>query len=119
MLSNWKGVWVKHTLARNFLPFGIFIPDEEPVSEEGVLWKRDGFMKHAPELWLLSKKLLQCITSAPKSSSQDMLLGFPSTHDDLQYSSLPTKELQAYEEFDDTSMNQLSHLLNSFAALKV
>jgi hypothetical protein len=118
MLSNWKMAWNNRALPRNTPSFGINAHDLGDPAHPSNDWKRDGFMKHAPEVWLLSKKLLWCIDLSKIQQMQRHTSGFDvmSPKDLLgDFAS----ESSSQELYDDTSMSQLSYLLNSFEAMKV
>jgi hypothetical protein len=118
MLSNWKTVWNNRALARNNPPFGIETHNLGFLVHCGNDWRRDGFMEHAPEVWLLSKKLLWCIESSKQHSMQKSLSGSEAISSKQSLGAIAFV-LPTQERYDDTSMNQLTQLLSSFESMKV
>jgi hypothetical protein len=117
MLLNWKAVWNSRALPRNSPPFGIHLHKLGPPERSCNDWRRDGFMEHAPEVWLLSKKLLWCIESSKLCLTQRSSSGFEVIPLNEMFGGI-TLELPEQEKYDDTSMSQLSHLLSSLEAMK-
>ncbi|KAF1990968.1 hypothetical protein K402DRAFT_323546 [Aulographum hederae CBS 113979] len=122
MLTNWKAVWNNRALPRNTPPFGLTSPDgvTGAIEHGPDDWRRDGYMKHAPEIWLLSKKLLWCIEASNKrpimqtgSSAFEVISPNGSLLGDV------ASELPAQEKFDDTRMSQLTHLLTSLETIQI
>lgn len=118
MLSNWKTVWNDRALARNTPPFGIETYDLSSPEHCRDDWRRDGFMKHAPEVWLLSKKLLGCIEWSKQHPIQTNI-DVPEDRWSRELIGNIAFEPPSPEEYDDTSMYQLTQLLSSFESMKV
>jgi hypothetical protein len=116
MLSNWKTVWNSRALPRNNPPFGIAAYEIGTGEDARNDWRRDGFFKFAPEVWLFSKKLWY-IESSKVRPMQRSLGGIEVTSPNEFLGDI-AHDLPEQDKYDDTSMIQLSLLLNSFEAMK-
>ncbi|OAL34340.1 hypothetical protein AYO20_06393 [Fonsecaea nubica] len=75
-------------------------------------WKRTGFMRKAPEYWLLAQVKLKRLSSAQRSlEAAESLSGINSWLCNVPGTILP--------RYDETSMEQLSDFISSFGAMRV
>ncbi|KIW18811.1 hypothetical protein PV08_03100 [Exophiala spinifera] len=115
-IANWRVVW---NLRRAHCSRGPTDLGRSPCSglsssvcDPNQVWKRIGFMREAPEYWLLARVKLERLSSTQRSlEAAEGLSGFNSRLCNMPGNILP--------KYDETSMEQLSEFIDSFAAMKV
>jgi hypothetical protein len=118
MIANWKTVWMSRNDSSAGYTSSDISTNSRPMNHAPNDWRRAGFMKHAPEVWLLSKRLLELIQSYERHQKQAAPLDFValSRHALLDGTNV---SLPAQEKYDDTSMSQFNNLLNAFESMSV
>ena len=84
----------------------------QSAPEANASWKRIGFMRNAPEYWLLARIILERLESTQQSlDAAESLSGQSGWRYNLTASVLP--------KYDETSMDQLNEFITSFQSLKM
>ncbi|KAJ5884876.1 Zinc finger C2H2 type domain containing protein [Penicillium taxi] len=92
-MDRWKVAWDTMQALRG--------PVEQP-GEKSILdgmWRRDGFMKCAPEYWLLGRVILEKIRSSPSTEGSGAM--------------------RMLDKYDQTDMGQVHHLIAQFNGMLI
>ena len=116
-LTNWKQVWLLHESSPENL--GADVLANEKASRGSLnpreMWKRVGFMRNAPEFWLLAKIVLERLESDHRQEEE--------TNSFVDSSGKRTDNLPlgspVLEKYDETSMGQVNHIITMFQRLGV
>jgi hypothetical protein len=105
-LANWKAIWLLRS--KTDIPgTELFSVDQITDMSPHDMWKRIGFMRNAPEFWLLAKIVLERLESARKTAEiADSVIGVDDRRGSLSQSVL--------DKYDETSMNQVNELIKDF-----
>lgn len=112
-ICNWRSIW-NMRLEDNFEDLcGIRnLLRAQSAPEANASWKRIGFMRNAPEYWLLARIILERLESTQQSlDAAESLSGQSGWRYNLTASVLP--------KYDETSMDQLNEFITSFQSLKM
>ncbi|KAI1618962.1 hypothetical protein EDD37DRAFT_606874 [Exophiala viscosa] len=112
-IINWKDIWRLRSV-NGFKDCHGHVHLEPSPSQLGrhEVWKRTGFMRRAPEYWLLAQAKLERLESSQRSlEAAESLSGR-----DNWLANVPGTVLSKY---DETSMEQLSEFISSFQAMRV
>lgn len=114
-LENWRLIW----LAR-----GASITPESHLAEESFktdgdvpmhnLWKRIGFMRHAPEFWLLAWVVLERVQHVQNRINNHHAPTSGTLHNSRTEAPFTTYLPSRY---DETDMSQVNHIIHDFKAL--
>jgi hypothetical protein len=118
-LRNWIAVWEQY-----FDSWSSSYPQDASLPLE-TMWKRMGFIRFAPEYWLLGILLTDRI-SATTTQAQDKIHdgvdanGTPLQNPAIAGSSVQAKPVEPIlEKYDQTSMRQVNDLITDFQRLHV
>lgn len=84
--------------------------DSADVPATGGMWKRSGFIRHAPEYCLLAKVILERVQTEQALPLTDRL-PVDSGHQGGQRPVL--------DKYDETSMSQINQLITSFQDMEI
>ena len=114
-LANWKEIWLLRDSSDG--PGTTIFADLEQGNNSSTreMWKRSGFMRNAPEFWLLAKIVLERLESTlDNEEAADDLLG---VSDGNRGSS--TLSSSVLDKYDETSMSQVNALITGFQKLNL
>ncbi|KAK4937633.1 hypothetical protein LTR10_021779 [Elasticomyces elasticus] len=112
-IANWKDIWKLRSM-NGFKDCYSLVHLEPHPSRLGrnEAWKRTGFMRRAPEYWLLAQAKLERLESTQRSlEAAESLSGRDNWLCNVPGTVLP--------KYDETSMEQLSEFISSFQAMRV
>lgn len=112
-IANWRVVWNLQFMSKSQDFDGIHDPTAMPsAGKTKAPWKRIGFMRNAPEYWLLARIILERLESTQRSlEAAESLSGHANWRCNMPVSML--------SKYDETSMEQLNEFITSFEALRV
>ncbi len=110
-VKNWKIIWNCKPREPGAYLFGIPSLETQSITQPGILWKRIGFMKHAPEFWLHSRIMLERVTDRRDhiSTEVDSDLG------DLWHGQNESSHVS--DIYDLADMGQLNDLITNFQGI--
>lgn len=112
-ITNWRNIWRLRSV--NGFKDSYRLADLEPsppLLERKEAWKRTGFMRRAPEYWLLAQAKLERLQSTQRSlEAAETLSGRDNWLCNVPGTVLP--------KYDETSMEQLNEFISSFQAMRL
>lgn len=108
-LSNWHLVWETYTDQLSTSPPHAMVLPKDFIPGENM-WKRVGFMRFAPEFWLLTNVVVDRIIAAnrlPPSFDQAVADGSTESTDPI------------LRKYDQTSMRQVNDLITEFQKVQI
>ncbi|KIV84504.1 hypothetical protein PV11_00279 [Exophiala sideris] len=112
-ITNWKDIWRLRSVNGFKDCYGLTYLEPHPSQlGRNEAWKRIGFMRRAPEYWLLAQAKLERLASTQRSlEAAESLSGRDNWLCNVPGTVLP--------KYDETSMEQLSEFISSFQAMRV
>jgi hypothetical protein len=113
-LANWKQIWLLHDSCEDL---GVDTSADQEASgstfDPGAMWKRVGFMRNAPEFWLLAKLVLERLETGRHEEDGTDSLGSGKRSD------VPSLGFPVLDKYDETSMSQVNDIITMFQRLNV
>jgi len=121
-LQNWKGIWDAYFDTWSSSPPHGMVPEGCLATPE-AMWKRVGFVRYAPEYWLLGSLLTDRISLA--TSSHESHRGSSPSQGMDDSASNPSGMAKAVsinpilDKYDQTSMRQVNDLITDFQKIHI
>jgi hypothetical protein len=115
-LENWKQIWLLHDSSEHL---GADVFATEKASRGSLnpdeMWKRVGFMRNAPEFWLLAKIVLERVEAdrCQVELTNPFIDSSGNRVDNLPLGS------PVLDRYDETSMGQVNDIIMMFQRLNV